>query len=141
MVAARIDDHIGAGRHMTFDAPTRFGSRRMKVMARRIILLGEVTLEANRISIGAQVCAMRIMAVAASDAFMEHSALNERAVLVYFSFDLAVGKVQIRIEQGHAIVVFYRLAMYIVLVNQAAPRMASRAHLDLAVGFARLAAM
>ena len=61
---------------------------------------------------------------------MEHSALAERAVFVVLLFYLTVGEIVILVEQGNPVVVAHRLSMNIIFMNLAAPRMASRAHLD-----------
>src|SRR5271163_4706978 len=73
---------------------------------------------------------MRLMTIAARHPRLEHPALDERPILIDFALDLSVGVIKILIEKRHPIVVSYRLAMNVVLVNLTAPRMTTRAHLD-----------
>ena len=64
---------------------------------------------------------------------MEHPALDEGAILVVFLLYLPVGEIVVVVEQRDAVIVAHRLAVDVVLVNLAAARMASRAHLDFAL--------
>src|SRR5215469_8071864 len=77
------------------------------------------------------------MAITACHAFVKHSALDERSVFVILPFNLTIGKVEAGLKKRDAIVVPHLLAVNVVLVNLAAPRMTSRAHLDLAFCLAR----
>ena len=122
---------------MTFDASRARRSAAVKVMRRAIVFSCRVTLEAHAVALRAQLQAMRLVTIAAGHTRVKHPALDEGAVLVDFIFDLSVGVVQIVIEQCDPVVVADRLAMDVILVDLAAPRMASRAHLDFACGPAR----
>ena len=110
------------------------------VVRRRIVLAWQVTGGAEAIALGAQLAAMRIMAVAARDAARVHLALQERAPVVNLVALLAVGMVERAREERRTIVVEKRLAGFVALGDLAAPRVALRAHLDLALGCARLGA-
>jgi hypothetical protein len=70
---------------------------------------------------GSKLEAVRLVAVTAGHTGAEHPALNERAVFVHFVLDLPVRKVEVFVQQRDPIVVFYGLAMNIVLVEQLAP--------------------
>ena len=97
-----------------------------------VVFPRRVTLEAHAIAFGAQAQAVRLVAVAAANARVIHPALDERAVLVIFGFDLPVRVVEIVVEQRDPVIVAERLTMDEILVDLTAPGMASGAHPDLA---------
>jgi hypothetical protein len=99
-----------------------------------------MALETNLITFCPKPRAMRIMTIAACHPFMKHSALHERTILVDFALDLTVREVEFGIKQRHSIVIFYWLAVYVVLVNLTATRVTSSAHLKLVVCLSRLTA-
>jgi hypothetical protein len=72
-----IDEHVGPGRHVAINAPRAGRSGRVKVMPRRIVSGGDMASGAKAVSFCPQAQAMRIMTIAASNAFMEHATLNE----------------------------------------------------------------
>ena len=72
---------------------------------------------------------------------MKHPALYERAVLVNLVLDLTIRVVEVLIEQRDPIIVLDWLTMDVVLVDLTAPRVTSRAGLNLALRPARSAAM
>ena len=129
MIAARINNHVCPRWHVTLDALRARRSYFVEMMFRRIILLRGMTLHAKVVAAGTKRGTVRLVTIAAGHAGMEHPALDKGAVFVVLLFYLAVGEVVVFIEQRDAIVVAYCLAMHIVFVNLAAPRVASRAHL------------
>ena len=140
MIAPRIDDHVSGGRHMTAHT---FGARacRLVVMVcRRVVFTRQMAGGAKRIAFRPQLSAMRVVAVAASDAVRVHLALQKRPPIVNLAALLAVAVVKERGEERRAIMVKQRLARFVSLRELAAPRMTLRAHLDLALGRARLRA-
>src|ERR1700728_1903050 len=96
-----------------------------------------MTLLTKTVPVRPKLGTVRLMAIAAGHAGMEHPALNEGAVLVVLLFYLPVGKVVVFIKQRDAIIVADRLAMHVVFVNLAAPRVTSCAHLNLPLRLAR----
>ena len=88
-----------------------------------------MALHTKVVASGAKRGTVRFVAIAACNSGVEHPALDKRAVFVVLLFYLAIGKVVVFIEQRNAIVVAHWLVVYKVLVNLAAPRVTSRAHL------------
>ena len=80
------------------------------------------------------------MAIAARHALSIHLALQERTPVVDFVALLAVGVVGVLDQKRRNVVVEKRLAGVVTLGDLRTPRMALRAHLDLLVRVARLAA-
>src|SRR5262249_11409116 len=75
--------------------------------------------------------------VAAGDAAFVHPALDEGAVFVDLPFHLAIRVVELLVEERNLIVVSNWLSMYVVFVNDGAPRMAAGRHLNFALRGAR----
>src|SRR5271163_4109065 len=88
VIATRVDDHVGARRHMTLDAARARRSDLVEVMCRRVVLRRRMALHANVVAIGAKPRAVRLVTITASDAGVEHPALDERTVLVVLLFYL-----------------------------------------------------
>src|SRR5579871_5150106 len=129
VVAALVNDHIGPRRHVACDA---LGSRRsdfMKMMLRRIVTLSQMALETNLVAVRPQRKRVRIMAVTTSHSRMKHPALDERAILVDLTLDLAVWEIEGVRQQCYPIIVAHRLTMDVVFMNLAAARVTSSAHL------------
>jgi hypothetical protein len=105
-----------------------------------VVLLRRVTLGADRVAVGAQLARVRLVAVAAGHARVEHAALQERAPGEHFVALLAVGVIEPRVQQRRPIVIQERGACAVALGDLAAARMALRADLHLDVGRARRAA-
>jgi len=80
-----------------------------------------MALQAEVVARGSKLEAMRFMAVTAGHTVVEHPALDERAVLVHLVLDLPVGKVEVFVQQRDPVVVFYRLAMNMIFVEQLSP--------------------
>ncbi len=106
-------------------------------MRRRLVLLGRVTAETDLPPGRAELEAVRVMAVGARHAPMEHLALEKRAVLVHLVPDLPIGVVEAILENRHPVGVAQRPAVHVLVRELAAPRVASSAHLDLAPCAAR----
>jgi hypothetical protein len=77
VITSPIDEHVGAGKHVTIDASRASRSGRVKVMPRRIVSGGDMASCAKAVSFCPQAQAVRIMTIAATNAFMEHPTLNE----------------------------------------------------------------
>jgi hypothetical protein len=92
-----------------------------------------MTLHTKIVAGGTKRGAVRLVTIAAGHPGMEHPTLDERAVFVVLLFYLAIGEVMIFVEQRHAVVVTYGLAVHIVFANLTAPCVASRAHLYFAL--------
>src|SRR6267142_1385499 len=72
----------------------------MMGVSRRVELGRQMALGADLVAGRAQLQAMRIMAVGASHAFLEHPALQEEPILVVLLLDLPIGKVDAGAEQA-----------------------------------------
>jgi hypothetical protein len=131
VVAARVDDHVGALRHVARGAFGTLGVHGVVVVLGRVELGRLVALEADAVLLEAELEAVRLVAVAAGDALVEHAALEERAVLVYLVADLAVGEVEALVEVDDAVAVADRVAGDGARRQRPAARMADRAGLDL----------
>src|SRR5208283_716541 len=129
VIATRIDHHVGPRWHVTLDTARAGRSDFVEVMFRRVILLCEMTLQTDTVAVCAKLGTVRLMAIAARHAGLEHPALNEGAVFVVLLLYLSVGKIQVFVEQRDAIVVARGLSVDIVFVNLTATRVTSRAHL------------
>ncbi len=79
-----------------------------------------MTLTADRIAVQSKFETVRVVAITARHAGMKHPALNERAVLINFTLDLAVTIIKIIIEQCDPIVITQWLAMLVVFMYRAA---------------------
>ena len=128
VISTLIDNHICPSWHVTFDALRARRSWFVKMMLRRIVLLCGMALHTKVVAGGTKLETMRFVTIAAGHPGMEHPALDERAVFVVLLFYLPIGEVMIFIEQRHAVVVTYGLAVHIVFMNLTAPCVASRAH-------------
>lgn len=90
-----------------------------------------MALHTNAVAGGANFETVRFVVIAAGHAGMEHPALDERAEFVVLLLYLPIWVVEVLLEERHAIVICLRLAVHVIFVNLAAPRMASRTHLNL----------
>src|SRR6266481_7960083 len=106
----------------------------------RVVLTWQVTGGAEGIALGAQLSAVGVVAVAASDAARVHLALEERAPVVNLAALLAINMIKRAGEQRWAIIVKERLPRFVALGDLAATGVTLRADLDLALGCARLRA-
>ena len=89
----------------------------MKVVGRRIVFAGCVALQAYAVSRRPQLEGMRIVTIAAGDAGVKHSALDEGPVFVNLAFDLSVGKVEILVQDCDAVIIADWLAVDVILVD------------------------
>ena len=96
-------------------------------------------MRANIVAVRAKLETVRLVTIAAGDTGVEHLALGEGTVLVVLLLYLPVGEVVVFIEQRDAVVVAHRLPVDVIFVNLAAPRVASRTHLDFLLRCARRA--
>ena len=103
--------------------------------------ISRVTLQTDATAGLAQLLTVWIMAIAAGYPGMVHAALQERTVDVHFLFNLAVRKVHALIKQAWQVMIQQRFAMHIARRDDAATRMAARAHLYLDTALAGLAAL
>ena len=102
VIAARIDDHVGLGRHVAGDA-LRAGA------AGRVVMVLDVSNFAGRWHCAQRALPsarrsrrVRVVAVGAGDAGAVHAALQERAVFEHLAVDLAVGVIKAGLEQRRA---------------------------------------
>ena len=125
MVAAVIDDHVGARRHVTVDTASLL--RDVSRVFDDVELGRQVALRAGVVGIVARdkLRGMWIVAVRAGNARRIHTALQERAIDIHFIEDLPVGEVQALIEQRRQVRVRQRRAVLVLRRNDAAARMAS----------------
>src|SRR5271166_1753932 len=107
------------------------------MMLHRIVFLSAMALHTDAVAFATKPQAVRFMTVAACYTGVKHTALDEGAVFVDLALDLSIWKVKILIKESDKIVVTNRLTMHIVFVNLTSARMATRAHLDLALGVPR----
>ena len=131
VIVPRIDDHVGARRHMTRRAADRRLYGFMMAMSGGGVLVGRVTLQTDAVTGCSQFVAVRIVAIAAGDARREHPALLERAVIVDFVLHLPVGVVETMAELRNGMGVRQPLTGRPSFRELAAPRMAQPAGLDL----------
>ena len=96
--------------------------------------LGQMALAADRVALGAQLQAVRLVAVGAGHPGRVHPALQERAVVEDLAVDLAVGVVEARVEQRGPVAVEQRLADRVPVAERRAAGMAGRADLRLGAG-------
>lgn len=136
VIATRVHAHVGGRRHVALDAPRSRRVRTMKVVLRARVGLRRMASQTDAVPVSGDLRPVGVVAVAATHPFGEHPALEERAVLIHLTFDLTVGKVEVVVQQRHAVVIAQRLAVDGVLVDEAPPRMATRAGLELTVGLA-----
>jgi len=108
VIAARIDDHIGAGRHVARHALRASRLRLVPMVGGDIVFFRRMALETDPIAGGAQLQAVGIVAIAAGYAGMEHAALQEGPVFIDFVANLAIRKVKTVVEQRDAIAIAYR---------------------------------
>ena len=140
VVVARVHHHVGRGRGMAGHAVRARGTRWVKMVLRRFVFRREVTLQANLTAGGAQLAAVRIVAVAATDSLRLHFALQEGAVIEHLILHLPVGIVEIGGQQRQPVGVQQRLAEPVVFPELPAPRMAAGAEFQFAAGGSRRAA-
>ena len=80
------------------------------MMCCAVELRRRMTLRAHGVAFGAQLAAMRLVAIAAGDACRVHLALQERTPVVDFVALLPIGMVERRAEQRRPVVIEERLA-------------------------------
>ena len=131
VIAPRIDDHEIFGWHVTVDALCAGAAWLVVMVLGYIKFCRQVALTAQRISVGTQLRAVRVVAVRAGDARVKHAALQERAVFVDLAVDLPVGVIEARLEQRRQIGVEEGLARHRVLGDDLAAGMARGAGIDL----------
>src|SRR5690242_18847601 len=108
------------------------------MMARHLVLRRRMALQAHAIALAAQLCAMRLVAIAAGDACMVHAALEEGAVFIYLVTNLPVGEIQPLLDERDAVTIADRSARCGFRPDRPAPRMTQGASLDFMRGGARL---
>mgnify|MGYP003694035785 CR=1 FL=1 len=131
VIAPRVDDHVILRRHMAVDA-LRAGAAGQVVMVRRHVeLFRQVALRAERIALGSQLRAVRVVAVRAGDPGGMHAALQERAVFVDLAVDLPVGVIETGFEQRRQVGVEEGRARRRALGDHFAARVTGRTGLEL----------
>ena len=99
VIVARVDDHVGSRRHVAGGAADRRIDALVPAMRGDGVFVGGVALQADAVARQFELGAVRIVAVAAGDAFGEHLALLERPVIVDFVLHLPVGEIE-AVAQG-----------------------------------------
>jgi hypothetical protein len=99
VIAPAIDDHVRLRRHVAVDALRAGAVGPVMVMLGHVEFRGQVALSAERVALGAQRQAVRVVTVRACDAGVLHAALNKGAVFEHLAVDLAVGMVETRLKQ------------------------------------------
>ena len=79
MIAPRIDHHVFLRGHMAFDALRARRAGLVEVMLFRVECRSVVAAYAQSIALRTEIQRVRLMAVHAGNAALEHSALQERA--------------------------------------------------------------
>ena len=132
MIVPPIDHHIAAHRHVAGNTRYRW-TRIVVAVGDCLIFYRRMTLEADTALWRTQLATMRIMTVAAGDAFRKHLALFERAVIVGFFIvtHLAIGRKGRAIKQRDLVRVGQPSTRYPVFRQLATSRMAAAAGLDL----------
>ena len=140
VVVARIDHHVGRGRHMAAGAARAGAPRPVQMVRRPVVLCRRMTLGAHRVAGRAKRPAVRLVTVRAGDAALMHPAREEGAPVVDLVALLAVGVIETRGQQRGAVVVEKRPPWLIAVRDLAAARMTLRADADLDGGTALAAA-
>ena len=127
---------------MWHDAQVSFGSARSWRWCEAAAYLSErVALQAHAVDgTGAQLGAVRVVAIAAGDTRREHLALLERSVVVDLVEHLPVGLIQPAGERRHLVRVGQRMPRHPAFRQLAAPAVAQPAGLDLGAQRLRCAA-
>jgi hypothetical protein len=89
----------------------------MEVMLRRLIRRRQVAADAHLTSRRAERLAVGLVTIGTDDATCIHPALNERAVLEDFVFDLSVDMIELIVEQGDAMRVAEWTTMDVVIAE------------------------
>ena len=131
VVVARVDDHVGAGRHVAGGAADGRIDARVPVVRGDSVFLRRVALQTDAVAGEFQPGTVRIVAVAAGDALGEHLALLERAVIVDFILHLPVGEIEAAGERRDDMRVRQPLAGDPILRDRPAAGVAEAAGLDL----------
>ncbi len=137
VVVAHIHFHVGARRHVAGHTLSTGGTHRVMMMLRRVVAAGLVALGADRIAFGAQLSAVRVVAIAASDALVVHAALQERTVFEDLALDLPIDEIQRRIQQSDTLAVSDRLAVGRLFIERCAEPVTAGAGFHFAVLIAR----
>ena len=134
MIAARIDDHIGALGHVAVGAEGAGRAGLVMRMGGDIELRRLMALQADPVAGRPQARAVRLVAIGAGDAGMVHPALQERAVFIDLVADLAVGEIESGVEQRNVVDVADRRRRGGIGPDLGAARMAAGTDLDLVGG-------
>jgi len=76
-----------------------------------------MALKADSIALGTKPKRVRIVTIAAGNTVVKHSALDKRAVLIYFVLDLAIRKIETFFKQRDPLIVTDGLIVHAVFVN------------------------
>ena len=131
VVAARVHDHVRAHRHVTFDAAGARCAGAMVVMRGGVELRRRMAARAGAAGRLRHPQAVRVVAVAARHAGAVHLALEKRPVLVHLPENLSIRVIELGNEQGRTVGVEQGTTVNVAVVDDGAPRVAARAHLDL----------
>lgn len=127
-----VYDHEGLDRHMAIDTGRPAAAFFMVMVRAGIEMPAVMALGAQAVVLCPKPVAVRIMAIGAHDAGLEHFALQERAVNVYFLVDLSIRVIQVSLQQAQVKGIVERSAR-MVFLEFTAPGMASSTHFNLAL--------
>src|SRR5262249_2438274 len=103
VIAARVDHHVALRRHGAVDAERTRRAGGVEVVCRRVVVPGDepgealpvgralMAADAERVAVGKECGAMRVVAVGAADTGLVHPALAEGAILVHLAELLTIG--------------------------------------------------
>ena len=145
VVAARVDLHVGARRHVAAHATGAGGARLVEVVRRRVVTLWRqpreslqrripVALETDAIALRAQRQPMGIMAIRTPHSRLVHPALDERSPDVDLVLNLPVRVVEPLGQPGGQKVIEKRARVAIELADAMPPGMATGARPQLHPG-------
>jgi hypothetical protein len=126
MIVARIDDHEGAGLHVTRNTCRRGTNTGMMAVLHVGVFVGRMALQADAFARCSKFRAVRLVAIAAGDAGGEHLALLERRIVIglFDIANLAVGMIGIAREPFNCMGLRQPLTRHPIFVKSGAPRVA-----------------
>ncbi len=98
VIPPRIDHHVGLGGHVAVDTLGAGAAGLVVDMGRHVELRRQMALGAQRVALGAQLQAVRLVAVGAGDTCGVHAALQERAIFEDLAVDLSVRVIEARLQ-------------------------------------------
>ena len=118
---------------MAFDTRCACGASLVEVVGRRIVLAGRVLMARSTqlVSLEFHFRGMGVVTICATNAFVEHLALNERAIDVIFVHDLTVAVIRVRREKLVAELIVVVIAELKIWADDLSARVTRATGLDL----------